>query len=327
MNKLNSSIIAAMVMIAFTSATAFADGPIRKHLKELVQERRQERLAPQTPQDTGLEYVEIEHDGRVRNFLVHTPPGFYRSKNNTAVLTFHGGGGDGAKIADMSRMSQYADRDNFLAVYPNAGERQWNDGRLTTRDGIDDVGFVRAIVDYLQQNYGVNRVFAAGASNGGMIVQRLACEAPNEFAAYAVLIANMPTALRSTCNPSSPLSMIFFHGTEDPLMPFYGGTVRSGPGAGAGGQVMSVEGSLAFWSAQAKCSGASEDGMPDQYSDGTSVTRIAFIGCVRDLMAYQVEGGGHTWPGSGIENRIVGQVTSEIDASALLVDFFGRRGL
>ena len=47
-----------------------------------------------------------------------------------------------------------------------------------------------------------------------------------------------------------------------------------------------------------------------------------------EVVLYQIEGGGHTWPGAGGEgSRLVGEVSREVDASSTMLGFFRSYGL
>lgn len=69
--------------------------------------------------------------------------------------------------------------------------------------------------------------FAAGYSNGGHLVFRLAFEAPQDFLALAVIGAHLPVPSERACNSSgAPVSMFIASGTEDPINPWAGGEVQ-----------------------------------------------------------------------------------------------------
>lgn len=319
---LATAAVLGFVGLAMAGTPAQA-GPIRDAIKGMVSERRA------VVSTRGMEQVQISVAGQARSFLIHTPPGFNPAKSYGAVMIFHGGQGDGSQMEGTSRMSAYADSNNFIAVYPNAGERQWNDGRLTTRSSTDDVAFVRAIINVLASDYGVDRrrVFAGGISNGGMMVQKLACEATGDFSGFAVIAANMPVAQQRKCRPSGRVNMVMFHGTADPLMPYAGGKIKKGR-KGAGGKVESVDETVQFWSSRSGCGSTRRDQMPDSRNDGTTVSRATYQGCSSgSVIAYRIEGGGHTWPGSGRSSRVTGKASQDIDASAVMLDFFRSNGL
>src|SRR5262249_61471905 len=79
---------------------------------------------------------------------------------------------------------------------------------------IDDVGFVRAMLDDIDSKLCVNKkmIFSAGFSNGGMLTHRLACSASDRIAAFAAVSGPL---VSTPCTPSPPLPLLHLHGTAD----------------------------------------------------------------------------------------------------------------
>ncbi|MGE5293477.1 MAG: alpha/beta hydrolase family esterase [Solirubrobacterales bacterium] len=103
----------------------------------------------------------------------------------------------------------------------NGGPRQPG-GTDSSRSRVDDVGFTRAMLDDLGKVVKVDwhRVYATGMSTGAIMVYRLASELSDRVAAIAPTAGPMGT---QTCDPKRPVSVMHFHGTEDPAVPFVGG--------------------------------------------------------------------------------------------------------
>jgi polyhydroxybutyrate depolymerase len=246
-------------------------------------------------------------------------------------MLLHGGTASGARIAEQTNLAAYVDRLGFIAVFPDSESSEWNDGRDTSRSARDDVGFLVALVRDLVARWGADpaRVFVGGASSGGMMTQRLACEASNVFAAYAVVVANLPAALAGTCRPSRRTPIVFFESTADTFMPWAGGEVKRGRFRGVGGQVLSVPQTIDFWSRMDGCSTSQTQDLPSQVNDGTHVRVHRFDGC--GLLFYEIQGGGHTWPGGtppgAFIQRFVGNTTRNVNATAVMLDFFRTHGL
>lgn len=329
------TVIMAGLALALTVTSVSAEGRLREKIRERVQEKRAERQAERQAgrQDPGpnvaLQKVELSHNGTTRSYFIDPAT---VGAGRGAVLVFHGGGGDGAKAAGFSDMAQAALAGGFVAVFPNSPGQQWNDGRASTRSSFDDVDYARAVVRDLGSRFGVDtgRVYAAGISNGGMMVQRLACDTPDTFRAFAAIAANMPSDYASSCQPSRARPMMFFNGTADRIMPHDGGSIASSraAGKGKGGSVLSHDQTLSLWSGKAGC-GAPSTSRQDKVKDGTSLSRAQYscAGGV-DLDVYVIEGGGHTWPGSDLGGgRIAGKVSQEVDATAAMVAFFEQYGL
>jgi polyhydroxybutyrate depolymerase len=223
-------------------------------------------------------------------------------------------------------MDELADRAGFLVVYPDGYENSWADGRGTTKaeqSGVDDVAFLHSLIQQLVQKNGVDpqRVYVAGISNGGLMVGRLACELSDEIAAFAVVAATFPERLTATCRPSHPVPILFIHGTLDPILPAAGGT----PKVGAGGIILSAEGAVDFWRGLDAC-GASpiEERLIDPVQDGTQ-TLFRRWACAQgsQVLFYQVEGGGHTWPGGWqyLPKILIGRTSRDFSASEVIWTF------
>lgn len=261
-------------------------------------------------------------DGVERRYLVFLPPSLRPGQPAPVVLVFHGGGGRAQGIAPHTGFSRLAEREGFVAVYPDGLGHRWNDGRGYAATH-DDVGFVRALLDSLRRELTVDprRIYATGISNGAIFSYRLACDLPGVFAAVAPVAGAMPVALVPSCGHLEPVSVLAIQGTADPLMPYGGGGV-----ARRRGRVLSAARSIAFWAAAAGCAATpvtttEPDVTP---ADGTQVRRTAYPGCRdgRSVELYTIEGGGHTWPGGPPVGGAVGRVSRDVDATTLIWAFF-----
>jgi polyhydroxybutyrate depolymerase len=246
------------------------------------------------------------------------------------VLSLHGRLGQGKNQAKLSGFDAVANGGGFIVVYPDGVQRSWADGRGTTpadKQGVDDVGFLTALVDHFIEKFGADRrrVYAAGMSNGAMMSYRLACERADRFAAIAPVGAQMGQKLAERCAPSRPVAVISFVGTEDPLVPFEGGEV-----SGDRGPVLSAARTREKWAAAAGCEGGpAVTQEPDRApEDETRVRREAHGPCREgaEVVFYVVEGGGHAWPGGMRYMRewIIGRTSKDIDASRAAWEFFQR---
>lgn len=277
----------------------------------------------------GLQEQSISVGGANRSYYIYRPSSA-AGKPAPAVVVLHGGLGNGEKVAQQSRMTGFADKLGFVAIFPNSGGSQWNDGRETTRGNGNDVAFVSGIIDALVKQGTVDpaRVFAVGVSNGGMMAQRLACDT-GRFAAIAAIVGNMPSGLMSQCRPSGTVPIVLFLSTADPIMPFNGGQVTTFGGKGAGGSVASAQQTAAFWARANGCGGEQSQKLPDRANDGTHVVRHDFSACRggSEVRFYEVVGGGHSWPGLGRSTRFTGVATQDINGTQAVLDFFRAHGL
>lgn len=119
--------------------------------------------------------------------------------------------------------SEVAASDKFIVAYPSAQPQRsaWD-----ASEGSDDVAYLRDVVRDISSTWCVDprRVYAEGHSSGALMAARLACDAPDVFAAVAVYAGVDPTLFGGPCardrSSARPISMGIFHGVEDSLSVF-----------------------------------------------------------------------------------------------------------
>lgn len=269
--------------------------------------------------------------GRDRTYHVHVPANL--SGPAPLLVVLHGGGGHGTQIERHTRFSQLADEKGFLVIYPDGVDHSWNDGRageITTAhtQNLDDVGFIRAVVEQVAQQVPVDRgrIYVTGISNGGFMSFRLGAEAADLFCAIAPVAAGIPKAWAEQMNPSRPVSVLMIQGTQDPLVPYSAGFVQVG--RKQRGEKISTDEAIQKW---CKLDGCSPDlvteSLPDLVgTDDCRATRFAHRGGREgsEVTLLRVEGGGHTWPGHSqyLPKSLIGPVCKDFDASAEIWEFF-----
>lgn len=266
--------------------------------------------------------------GRRRTYHVHAPPRHDPQTPAPVVLVLHGSTMNGPFMAWFSGLNAKADAAGFLAVYPNGTgpglSYTWNGGNCcgsAMRENVDDVAFVRALLDDLARVYRMDpgRVFATGISNGAVLAYRLASELSDRIAAIAPVAGPMGTA---ACAPQRPVPVLHFHGTEDEFAPFRGGI---GPRSLSGTNFTSVEQTIRTW---VKANGCREEPvveeLPDTAKDGTRVVRQTYGGGGdgAEVVLVVIEGGGHTWPGRPLAESVLGKATRNVSANELMWEFF-----
>lgn len=230
------------------------------------------------------------------------------------MLLLHGGtqSNDAFASGAPSEFRELADAHGFLLVMPNgtsattgqsgpSGQFHWNDCRSdagAAATSADDVGFLSALIDWAAASFSIDaaRVYAAGASNGGMMSYRLAFELSDRMAAVAAIIANLPANSECPPVPGGPVSVLVMNGTADlTYMPFGGGQV-----AGNRGLVLSTFATRDFFRAFLATSDApTHVDFPDlDPLDGGAVGLDLFAGGAAgtEVAFYTVNGGGHNLP-------------------------------
>lgn len=272
------------------------------------------------PADDRQEHLNV--GGVDRTYFLHIPESVAKSGSLPLVLVFHGGGGHASTMPNFTHFDTIADCERFLVAYPESFNKSWNDTRGLSP--ADDVGFIRALIAELQRSHHVDpkRIYAAGISNGGFFSNRLACDLTDKLAAIASVAATMPETLVPVCKPSAPISVMYIHGTKDPLVHIDGGPVLRDRGV-----AISLAQAQEFWREwDGTSSAAAVENRPDQAHDGTSVHREAYGGGKQgtEVVVYTIEGGGHTWPGGPqyLPVFLVGKASHNLDATEAIWGFF-----
>jgi polyhydroxybutyrate depolymerase len=265
------------------------------------------------------------HGGRERRFVVHLPRGYHGTKPLPVVLGFHGGGGRAESFQRQSRMNEVSDRNGFMAVYPDGTGRArlytWNAGTccgLAMRENVDDVGFVRAMIEELSKLYHIDRgrIFATGISNGAMFTYRLACEASDLIAGIGPVSGDLGV---DGPRPSHSVPVIHFHGLKDPNCPYLGGI---GPSAITRVWHRPIPETVAWWVRANNC-------QPKPFvTDDRDFVRDSYAPAPGQkgspVVLYKLLEGGHTWPG-GVDLTPgfgTGKLIDSVDASTIMWKFF-----
>lgn len=289
----------------------------------------------------------IVSGGMRRSFTVHVPKSYDGARPVPLVLAFHGLGMNGVAMEGLTLMDLTAERNGFIVVYPDGVGARWNDGSARGSNGMDDVGFVSDLLNYLQRSYKIDprHIHACGISNGGYFTQRLGCEMADRIASIGVISATVTTPVCASCHPRRSMPVVLFLGTEDPLVPREGESKELGklgealgiPGvAGAAissgmakvGGIYSANDTAEFWAKINNCgSHPREERMPDRNTrDGCQITRETYGGGSggSEVMVYTIHGGGHNWPGGSgaVAQDVLGVTTYDISASDLCWEFF-----
>lgn len=253
---------------------------------------------PEPPEGPAVSRT-LNIGGLTRSFLVYAPPAL--KPGAPVMLVLHGSLMDGPKMRRMlgGGFERLARKRGAVVVYPTGFEGHFNDGRLVASYSarmlnLDDVGFVRAMVDALAVEHKIDRqrVHAFGYSNGGAMAMRLAVEAPELVAGIIVANANVPTPdnMGWKLRPGRTKAVLI-EGTKDPINPYNGGRVTIF-GFGDRGTVLSAPES-ARWFAQ-RSVGAAEPVSDSIQHFGDLDVRQQDWGMPAQVRLVSVYGAGHT---------------------------------
>ena len=171
----------------------------------------------------------IVHDGVNREYVLYIPDSYDGTSAVPLLLNFHGFGGSASDYMQDADMRSLAEADTFILVYPQGscldGSPHWNpcptggDNKSTA----DDVGFVESMISEISSQYNVDmeRIYAAGYSNGGMMAYGLANYKSDLIAAVASVSGTM---LDCTGPANHPMPVVHLHGTSDSVVSYNGST-------------------------------------------------------------------------------------------------------
>ncbi|SFB93024.1 polyhydroxybutyrate depolymerase [Parapedobacter composti] len=287
--------------------------------------------APRFPWENWLDWERLVNwdtlmvDGRARTFNVHLPPQYEEGADTfPLVIGLHGLGGSAVQFDRHYHFSGKADREGFVAVYPNGvrsdgrfGIRTWNAGTccdFAMRENVDDVRFISELIDRLLESYRIDpkRVYVTGMSNGGMLTYRLAAEIPQKIAAIAPVSCTM--VFDPPADQPRPVPIIHLHSVLDEIIPYNGGTNSLGY------HFPPVDSILNVWAARNGC-------LPDpQVTEGAGYTVKQWVDELDCpfMVHYLTEDGGHSWPGGEQVRPGAAPPSAAINGNELIWGFFQR---
>jgi polyhydroxybutyrate depolymerase len=268
--------------------------------------------------------------GRARTFRMFVPSQL--GAPIPIVFVFHGTqepGHGATSIINLTHFDRIAETSHFIAIFPEAFDGNWNDGRQNDKAQSylqgNDVAFVDEILKKVEMTYPVDlhRIYAAGFSNGAIFCHYLAANRSTLFAAIAPVSGQLAFPFSKKFHPKDSVSVLEVHGTSDPVVPYAGGRISDD-----GGEVTSVEETVEYWSRTDRCKSRylqlpmanlnpNDDCYPEEFlwEDGRNDTEVVLC---------RVVGGGHTWPGNALPFYLffLGNVCLDFSASEMIWQFF-----
>jgi len=285
------------------------------------QQTEPDATIPLTPLESGTHT--IMHEGLERSFILHVPENL-PSSGIPLVFVLHGYSGTAQNIQRYSGIDSIADTNKFIAVYPEGTKDDDGLGFFNVgydfhpNETVDDVSFIATLIRNLQTNPEISStdVFSTGMSNGGEMSYMLGCQASNLFKAVASVAGIMFESFSKNCNPSRPPAVLEIHGTDDTVN-WYGGDSNN---SGGWGNYIGIDEGIAFWVELNELDQFETINLPDNdSSDGSTVIFNRYWSDQKEneVWLYQIEGGGHDWPGS------FGNM--DINSSEIIWSFFSRQ--
>jgi polyhydroxybutyrate depolymerase len=256
-----------------------------------------------------LVHATVESSGGTRAYMVYVPDAYDPEQPAPVAYVFHGATSNKEQQLAYSRYPRVADEDGALLVLPDAlgTPTRWSPfgPAFAGVEGVDDLAFFDDLSAAVEASFCVDteRVLVSGMSSGGFMAAAVACTRSERVAAAGPVTATV--WVEAACGEAVPVAYAYFHGTDDPVVPYEGGANSPGP----------VPETSQAWADQ---NGCDPEPVDERVSD--EVVHRSWTGCEASTDLYTVEGGGHTWPGATIARG--GYTTDDIDATEIIWETF-----
>lgn len=258
----------------------------------------------------------LVHNDIEREYRLYVPEVYTGDEPVPLVFNLHGYSSNAFEQELYGDFRPIADTANFILVHPEGledfgGNQFWNAFGVT---GIDDVGFITAMIDTLSAEYNIDPqcVYSTGMSNGGFMSFELACVLSNRIAAVASVTGTMTEERLAACDPDFARPVMQIHGTDDSTVPYNGDA-----------NLASIPAVVDFWVGVNECNEMPEiTEVPDiDPDDGSTTEHFVYNDGLNGntVEHYKVENGEHTWPGAFID---IGVTSHDFDASVEIWRFF-----
>jgi len=257
----------------------------------------------------------IVSSGHKREYLLYVPKSYDRGKPTPLVISLHAAMNWPAFQRNLTHWDKLADENGFLVVYPGGtgtGPKAWFMDGYRNPSMMPDVRFISGLIDTLEAAYTIDRtrIYADGMSNGGGMAFVLSCTLSHRIAAIGAVSAAQSLPW-SWCADSTPVPMIAFHGTADPVVPYDGGKKWIAPLP-----FPSVRAWVGSWARRNRCGPT-----PVDSAVAADVTRTEYTHCADDaaVVLYTMRGAGHQWyGGKPLPRWLVGPMSNSVDVTSLL---------
>lgn len=236
---------------------------------------------------------ELVSSGVERYYLLHVPAD-YDGEAIPLVLNFHGSLRVPEDQVEASDFGTIADREGFAVAYPAGAfasgnmQRSWN---ADVEDGVDDVQFVRDIVEDVATRLNIDRsrIYATGFSGGGRMSSRLACELSDLLAAAAPVAG---LQYYEDCTPMQPIPILAIHSKADPFNHYE--LSDDSPTYWHVG----VETAIEKWQAANGCGRRADE---TDFADNVELRAWTDCRPGSEIALYAVDDDNHVWPGFASE--------------------------
>lgn len=257
-------------------------------------------------------------DDTTRTYLEYVPASYNSNSPAPVLFVLHGLGDDMNNMFTATGFKAIADQHGWIVITPQALDipislmgytmpvgAAWNSGisasvlgtNLTLSEGVDDSGFLMAILDDLIAHYNVDQsnVFCTGFSMGGFMSNRLAIEHGDRLKAIASVSGTVGNMLQEN-TPIAHVNAMHIHGTADQTVTYEDASfsvsiISAQVGLGA-------EQTVDYWRNFNQCATTpAVTNFPDNVNDGLTFEKYEYSGGINGTKVAFIKniGGDHEW--------------------------------
>jgi polyhydroxybutyrate depolymerase len=226
------------------------------------------------------------------------------------ILLFYGFASNPSQFTSLTNLPERGAKAGAIVAVPHTqpGETEWQFNGNGT-----DAAFVHALVTTLEGSFCIDRaaVFAAGFSAGAAFTIAYSCSHEAQIRAIATVAVDFQLGC------TSPMPIMAFHGTKDPLVPYRNGAMGASlPGV----KVRGTQLNMGDWARLDHCRSQSS-----RARIGSEVIHQQWPACEdgASVSLFTIVGGGHTWPGAD-PTKGFGLTTQQVSATTRILAFFRR---
>jgi polyhydroxybutyrate depolymerase len=274
----------------------------------------------------------VQFKGEIRHFRYFIP-NHAKGVILPLVIALHGGGGNPKRFEHYSHFSQLAQQSaSFIMLYPQANNNYWQIHANQNNDRL----FISHLITLLP-HIDPNEIYLTGMSNGGLMIQTLACQIAQKIKGIAIVAATMSESLLIQCPQNTPLNTLIIFGDQDTAFLNNGLVVNPLNTNKIRMTHIGINNTLNYWRIRNQCQGEKTTTTLNQYhkrrgkfkDDHTTVIIHNYTQCQQKLRFYDIKGGGHRWPDTRASNHFMlkktlnlGYASHEINAVAEIINFF-----
>jgi polyhydroxybutyrate depolymerase len=293
-----------------------------------------------------LEHGELDVAGVRRSYWLARAPRWPGQPAPPLLIALHGSGMDGKGMAAFTGLASRGPAAGITVVFPDGWQDAWHPARPPDAEPtLDDARFLLELSTHLE---GLGAacswpVFLAGLSQGARFAEHVARHGLLPVTGLFLVAGTALEASRRLCPaPQLRVGMTLVIGTGDRTTPYEGGPLtrrglsgrllrrRAAKHGELPGEdiVVGAEALMINWAGANGITSAPAIQELDTSSGDLPVTRKAWSKPgAQPVTLYRVNGGGHGWPGGPqfLPSRVIGPVSKQLDATALLLDLAERQ--